>query len=83
MIVVGRFNSFSSARMISTSFAFCAWSPWLMLIRNASAPASTSLRIIAGVLDAGPSVARIFTLRERGVNTSVTGFLPRFSRARP
>ena len=42
-----------------------------MLIRKASAPASISLRIILGSLDAGPSVARIFTLRERGVSGSV------------
>src|SRR3954453_2864808 len=37
-----------------------------MLTRNASAPASTSRRIISGVLLAGPSVARIRTLRVRG-----------------
>jgi hypothetical protein len=29
------------------------------------------LRIISGLLDAGPSVARIFTLRERGLSGSV------------
>jgi hypothetical protein len=46
-----------------------------MLIRKASAPANRSARIISGLLDAGPSVARIFTLRERGVNISDTGFL--------
>ena len=71
-MVVGRPNSFSSARMWSTSLAFCFWSPWLMLIRNASAPASISRRIIFASLDAGPSVARIFTLRARGASVSVT-----------
>src|SRR6185369_7051252 len=71
-MVVGRWNSFSRARMWSTSFAFAFWSPWLMLMRKASAPASISLRIIAGLLVAGPSVARIFTLRDRGARVSVT-----------
>ena len=71
-IVVGRRSSFSSARIASTSVAFSAWLPWLMLIRKASAPASISLRIISGLLDAGPSVARIFTLRARGLSGSVT-----------
>jgi hypothetical protein len=42
-----------------------------MLIRKASAPHNISLRIISGLLDAGPSVARIFTLRERGLSGSV------------
>jgi hypothetical protein len=39
-----------------------------MLIRKASAPAWASLRIISGELLAGPKVARIRTLRERGTN---------------
>src|SRR3954469_13849641 len=37
-----------------------------MLTRKASAPASASLRIIVFELLAGPSVARIRTLRARG-----------------
>src|SRR5215204_3380580 len=56
--------------MASTSLAFSAWLPWLMLIRNASAPASTRARIISGSDEAGPRVARIFTLRARGFSMS-------------
>src|SRR3546814_15743979 len=39
-----------------------------MLTRKASAPASANCRIILGVLLAGPSVARMRTLRLRGTN---------------
>ena len=67
-MVIGRWSVFSSARIASTSLAFSAWLPWLMLIRKASAPASTSARIISGLDDAGPRVARIFTLRARGLS---------------
>ena len=63
---LGRFCSASSARMICTSSVLEAWSPWLMLMRKASAPAAISLAIISRVLDAGPKVARILTLRPRG-----------------
>src|ERR1700682_689814 len=38
---------------------------WLILMRNRSAPASNSLRIIALSEDAGPSVARILMRRRR------------------
>jgi hypothetical protein len=43
-----------------------------MLIRKASAPDCISLRTMSGVLDAGPSVAKIFTLRDRGLRDSLT-----------
>ena len=39
-----------------------------MLIRKASAPTSARRRIIAGLSEAGPRVARILTLRLRGTN---------------
>jgi hypothetical protein len=45
-----------------------------MLIRKASAPGLISLRIISGLLDAGPSVARIFTLRDRGLRAGHRSF---------
>jgi hypothetical protein len=38
------------------------------------------LRIIVGLLDAGPSVARIFTFRDRGFKVSLIGRF-RFARA--
>jgi hypothetical protein len=57
----------SRPRIASNSGTFDAWSPWLMLIRNASAPASKSFPIISGVLLDGPSVARMRTLRVRGL----------------
>src|SRR5690349_22820155 len=44
-------------------------------MRKASAPASISFLIISGLLDAGPRVARILTLRERGRSGSVTSNL--------
>src|SRR3546814_9171990 len=47
-----------------------AWVPWLMLTRKASAPARCSARIISRERDAGPSVARIRTLRRRGGKNS-------------
>ena len=56
----------SNPRIAVTSAALSAWSPWLMLIRNASAPARISASIIAGSDEAGPSVASTFTLRARG-----------------
>src|SRR3546814_6693623 len=49
------------------SVAACvSWSPWLRLTRNASAPARNRRRSISGSQLAGPSVARILTLRPRG-----------------
>ncbi len=42
-----------------------AWSVWLMLMRKTSAPASNSFLIVSVSDDAGPSVARILTLRLR------------------
>jgi hypothetical protein len=56
----------STARTLAMVSAWVAWSAWLMLTRKASAPARISLRIISGSRLAGPSVARIFTLRPRG-----------------
>ena len=55
-------------RIAANSGTFDAWSPWLMLMRKASAPASISARIISGVEEDGPSVARIFTFRARGLS---------------
>ena len=68
------------ARIALTSFALSAWLPWLMLIRKASAPASNNLRIIAGLLLAGPNVARMRTLRARGWMVVVTAALHKASR---
>jgi len=45
-------------------------------MRKASAPALSNFRIMAGLLDAGPSVARILTLRDRGGRLSVNGCSP-------
>ena len=39
--------------------------PWLKFRRKTSAPASNSVRIISGLLLAGPSVAMIFAERRR------------------
>ena len=52
--------------MASISCLWSAWVPWLMLIRNASAPVTMSWRITSGVLLAGPKVARMRTFRLRG-----------------
>src|SRR5204863_8254276 len=48
---------------------------WLMLMRKASSPASLSLRIISGLLLEGPMVARMRTLRARGLIKLVTAAL--------
>ena len=69
---VGRLNSASRLRMCCTSSALVAWSPWLMLMRKASAPTSNSLRIISRLSLAGPNVARILTLRPRGATELAT-----------
>jgi len=64
--VVGRPKRRSMPRIASITATFDCWSPWLMLIRNASAPAWNSAAIISALLLAGPSVASTRTLRERG-----------------
>src|SRR5580765_7560834 len=51
--------------MVLTSSRILSCGVWLMLIRNTSAPASNSLRIIALSDDAGPRVARILIRRSR------------------
>src|SRR5690349_4943569 len=51
--------------MVFTSSRILSCGVWLMLIRNTSAPASNSLRIIALSEEAGPSVARILIRRRR------------------
>ena len=48
-----------------TSSRILSCGVWLILMRNTSAPASNSLRIIALSDDAGPSVARILMRRSR------------------
>ncbi len=49
----------------STSSRILSCGVWLMLMRNTSAPASNSLRIIALSEEAGPRVARILIRRSR------------------
>src|SRR3954451_25141462 len=51
--------------MVETSSRILSCEVWLMLMRNTSAPASNSLRIIALSDDAGPRVARILMRRRR------------------
>src|SRR3954468_7441235 len=51
--------------MVLTSSRILSCGVWLILMRNTSAPASNSLRIIALSDDAGPSVARILIRRSR------------------
>src|SRR3954464_12004851 len=51
--------------MVATSSRILSCGVWLMLMRNTSAPASNSLRIIALSDDAGPRVARILIRRSR------------------
>src|SRR5258705_12547673 len=51
--------------MVLTSSRILSCAVWLMLMRNTSAPASNSLRIIALSDDAGPRVARILIRRRR------------------
>src|SRR6478752_5343922 len=51
--------------MFFTSSRILSCGVWLMLMRNTSAPASNSLRIIALSDDAGPRVARILMRRSR------------------
>src|SRR3546814_5158795 len=71
-MVVGRPVSFSSARIAAIAFACPAWSPWLILTRKASAPARWSAAIVAGLALAGPRVAKMRTLRPRGVKLWTT-----------
>src|SRR5256885_12998827 len=51
--------------MVLTNSRILSCGVWLILIRNTSAPASNSFRIIAESDDAGPSVARILIRRSR------------------
>src|SRR5213592_4271536 len=51
--------------MVATSSRILSCEVWLILMRNTSAPASNSLRIIALSDDAGPRVARILIRRRR------------------
>src|SRR5882672_12450823 len=51
--------------MVATSSRILSCEVWLMLMRNTSAPASNSLRMIALSDDAGPRVARILIRRSR------------------
>src|SRR5207244_11026759 len=51
--------------MVETSSRILSCGVWLMLMRNTSAPASNSFRIIALSDDAGPRVARILMRRSR------------------
>src|SRR4029079_5541153 len=51
--------------MVVTSSRILSCEVWLMLMRNTSAPASNSLRIIGKSDDAGPRVARILIRRRR------------------
>ena len=51
--------------MVLTSSRILSCEVWLILMRNTSAPASNSLRIIALSEEAGPSVARILIRRRR------------------
>src|SRR6185295_11369238 len=52
-------------RMVFTSSRILSCGVWLILMRNTSAPASNSLRIIALSEEAGPRVARILMRRRR------------------
>ncbi len=60
---MGRFTLLSILRMLPCSSLSRAWDVWLMLMRNTSTPATKSFSIISGLDEAGPRVARIFTLR--------------------
>src|SRR3569833_3307685 len=51
--------------MVLTSSRILSCGVWLILMRNTSAPASNSLRIIALSEEAGPRVARILIRRRR------------------
>src|SRR5260221_12512516 len=51
--------------MVETSSRILSCEVWLILMRNTSAPASNSLRIIALSDEAGPRVARILMRRSR------------------
>src|SRR5665213_3786232 len=51
--------------MVLTSSRILSCEVWLMLIRNTSAPASNSRRIMVLSEEAGPSVARILMRRKR------------------
>src|SRR5690348_10427018 len=51
--------------MFLTSSRILSCGVWLILMRNTSAPASNSRRIMALSDDAGPSVARILIRRRR------------------
>src|SRR6266702_6972940 len=51
--------------MVLTNSRILSCGVWLMLMRNTSAPASNSLRIIARSDEAGPRVARILIRRRR------------------
>src|ERR1700761_8957651 len=51
--------------MVLTSSRILSCGVWLILMRNTSAPASNSRRMMALSDDAGPSVARILIRRRR------------------
>src|SRR2546429_1859126 len=51
--------------MVETNSRILSCGVWLILMRNTSAPASNSFRIIALSDDAGPRVARILMRRSR------------------
>src|SRR2546427_4836157 len=64
--------------MVETNSRILSCGVWLILMRNTSAPASNSFRIIALSDDAGPSVARILIRRSR-----LIAWAPRLAAADP
>src|SRR5438552_12489817 len=64
--------------MVLTNSRILSCGVWLMLMRNTSAPASNSFRIIALSDDAGPRVARILMRRSR-----LIAWAPRLAAADP
>ena len=68
---IGRPTWSSTLRIRSTSVRISAWSAWLILMRKTSAPASNSALIICSSDEAGPSVARILTLRLRLIDSPI------------
>src|SRR5437762_6865736 len=64
--------------MVETNSRILSCGVWLILMRNTSAPASNSFRIIALSDDAGPRVARILMRRSR-----LIAWAPRLAAADP
>ena len=60
-----------TARIIDIRERNTSWLAWLMLMRKRSAPAWCSFSIIASLLEAGPSVARILTFLFRFINSGL------------